>query len=44
MCSKQVHEVEHIAVDDSGDIIVMCPECYNKAKQFFDGGAKDGKS
>lgn len=44
ICSKQVHEVEHISVDDSGDVIVMCPECYKKAKQFFDGGASNGKS
>lgn len=44
MCSKQVYEVEHFSVDDKGDVIVMCSECYNKAKQFFDGGAKSVKS
>ena len=36
ICSKQVYEVEHIATDDSGDVIVMCPECYEKAKKFFE--------
>ena len=41
ICSKQVYEVEHISTDDSGDVIVMCPECYEKAKNFFEGGANN---
>lgn len=44
MCSKQVYEVEHISVDDNGDIIIMCSACYDKAKQFFERSIKDGKS
>lgn len=39
ICSKQVFEVDHIATDDNGDIIVMCDACYDKAKKFFEGGA-----
>lgn len=37
-CSKQVYEVEHISTDDSGNVIVACPECYAKAKKFIKGG------
>ena len=39
ICSKQVYEVEHVSTDDSGNIIILCPECYEKAKQFFKGGS-----
>lgn len=39
ICSKQVYEVEHISTDEQGDIIVMCPQCYDKAKKFFEGGS-----
>lgn len=35
MCKSHVDEVEHIAVDDEGNVIVMCSHCFNKAKLFF---------
>lgn len=44
MCSKQVYEADHISVDRNGNVIVMCPQCYERAKEFFDGGAKNVKS
>lgn len=44
ICSKQVEEAEYIAVDDNGDLIVMCSECYRKAKKFFIKEDNDVKS
>lgn len=44
MCYKQVDEVEHFAFDKNGDVIVMCTRCYDKAKPFFSGGAKNVES
>ncbi len=26
---------EHIAIDDKGDPVVMCEECYQKCRPFF---------
>lgn len=41
ICSKQIYDVEHISTDASGDVIIMCSQCYEKAKQFFTGGDKN---
>ena len=40
ICSKQIYEVDHISIDDSGNVIVMCSSCYEKAKKFFEGSEK----
>ena len=39
-CDYPLEEAEYIAVDDSGEIIAMCEECYNKAEKFFKTGGK----
>lgn len=49
MCNDLVEDAEHITVTESEDlesinIVVMCSKCHDKAKQFFDGGKKNGKS
>lgn len=44
MCVKQVKEVKHFSVDDSDNVIIMCDECYDKAKKFFKGGGNDVES
>ena len=44
VCNKQLDEVEHFAFDKNGDIVVMCPRCYDNVKIFFNGGAKNVES
>ena len=34
-CKCPLEEIEYIAVDDDGEIIAMCEDCYSKASKFF---------
>lgn len=39
-CEYPLEEAEYIAVDDDGEIIAMCEDCYSKAAKFFKTGGK----
>lgn len=38
-CGKQVETPDNFAIDDNGDIMLACDECYKKIKDF-EGGRK----
>lgn len=42
ICGKK-STADHIAIDDKGDPVVMCDECYQKCRPFFEE-VKYGKS
>ena len=42
-CSGAVKDVQHIAIDDNGDPIVLCEECYNKFRIFYEEVKHRGK-
>lgn len=35
---------EHIAIDENGEPVVMCDECYQKARPFFEEVKPNGKT
>ena len=35
VCDKFPREVNHIAINDDGNIIVLCDPCYAKVELFF---------
>ena len=44
MCSSNVAEAKHIAIDDSGDPQVICDECHDKVRIFFEEVKYHGKT
>ena len=34
-CAGEVEELDHIAVDEEGELVCMCKHCYELAKKFF---------
>lgn len=46
MCDTRVvgKDAEHIAIDESGEPVVMCEECYRKARVFFEEVKPNGKT
>lgn len=36
LCSSDVEEANHIAIDEEGDPQVLCDECYEKVRIFFE--------
>lgn len=36
LCSSDVADAKHIAIDENGDPVVLCEECYNKVRIFFE--------
>lgn len=36
VCSSIVPEVNHIAIDDNGDPVVLCDRCHDKVRIFFE--------
>ena len=44
VCSVDVAEVNHIAIDDCGDPQVLCDECYEKVRIFFEEVKYHGKA
>lgn len=43
ICASPVSEAKHIAIDDNGDPQVLCDECYEKARIFFEEVKHNGK-
>ena len=46
MCDKALKnaQAEHIAIDENGEPVVMCDECYSKARAFFEEVKTNGKA
>ena len=44
MCSCDVEEADHIALDSQGEPQVLCDECYDKARIFFEEVKRRGKT
>ena len=44
ICSCDVSEANHIAIDDNGDPQVICDDCYNKSRIFFEEVKHHGKT
>ena len=44
LCSSDVAEANNIAIDDSGDPQVLCDECYDKVRIFFEEVKYNGKA
>lgn len=44
VCSSEVEEAKHIAIDDHGDPQVLCGECYKKVCIFFEEVKHRGKT
>ena len=44
LCSSNVAEAKHIALDDNGDPQVICDECYDKVRIFFEEVKHHGKA
>lgn len=42
-CSSEVSEAKHITIDDNGDPQVLCDECYEKVRIFFEEVKRNGK-
>ena len=36
VCSSDVEEAKHIAIDDNGDPQVLCDKCYEEVRIFFE--------
>ncbi len=36
VCSSDVAEAKHIAIDDNGDPQVLCEACHEKVRIFFE--------
>lgn len=43
VCSREVADVQHIAIDDNGDPQVMCSDCHDKVRIFFEEVKGHGK-
>ena len=43
VCSSDVAEAKHIAIDENGDPQVMCDECHDKVRIFFEEVKHNGK-
>lgn len=44
VCSSDVAEAKHIAIDDNGDPQVLCDECHDKVRIFFEEVKHRGKA
>lgn len=44
VCSSEVEEANHIAIDDNGDPQVLCDECHEKTRIFFEEVKHNGKT
>ena len=44
VCSSNVEEVNHLAIDEEGDPQVLCEECYDKVLIFFEEVKHRGKT
>lgn len=44
VCSSEVAEAKHIAIDDNGDPQVLCDECHDKVRIFFEEVKHRGKT
>ena len=44
ICSSDVAEAKHIAIDDNGDPKVLCDKCYDKVRIFFEEVKSRGKA
>ena len=44
ICSSTVEEVNHIAIDEQGDPQVLCDECHDKVRIFFEEVKHRGKA
>ena len=44
VCSREVKDAEHIAIDDYGDPHVICETCYDKVRIFFEEVKRNGKA
>ena len=44
VCSSVVEEANHIAIDRNGDPQVLCEDCYQKVRIFFEEVKQYGKT
>ena len=44
ICSSDVEEAKHIAIDENGDPQVLCDECHQKTRIFFEEVKYHGKT
>lgn len=44
ICSSDVEEAKHIAIDDNGDPQVLCDKCHDKVRIFFEEVKYRGKT
>ena len=44
ICSSDVEEANHIAIDEHGDPQVLCDDCHDKARIFFEEVKHHGKT
>lgn len=44
ICSSKVFEANHIAIDNNGDPQVLCNECHEKVRIFFEEVKCHGKT
>ena len=44
VCSSAVSEAAHIAIDKNGDPQVLCDECHEKVRIFFEEVKSRGKT
>ena len=44
VCSSDVEEANYIAIDENGDPQVMCDECHEKVRIFFEEVKHRGKT
>lgn len=44
VCSCEVKEATHIAIDENGDPQVLCESCYEKVYIFFEEVKHNGKT
>ena len=44
ICSSDVKGANHIAIDENGDLQVLCEECHKKVCIFFEEVKRRGKT
>lgn len=44
ICSCDVKEAKHIAIDENGEPVVLCDKCHDKASVFFEEVNRNGKT
>ena len=44
VCSSDVAEANHIAINDNGDPVVLCDTCHDKVCIFFEEVKSRGKT